>query len=76
MDNKITIGGKNMSENFSKEIKKELISMERLCFAMWLVMYASTTDFHRLTKRHNRRTLISNLTIVKLLWGILLLCFY
>lgn len=42
------------------------LTVERLCFSMWLAIYTSTTDFHRLAKRHACRTII----IPQYNWGI------
>ena len=32
------------------------LTMDSLCFSMWLAISTSTTDFHRLAKRHACRT--------------------
>ena len=34
------------------------LTMDSLCFSMWLAISTSTTDFHRLAKRHACRTFI------------------
>ena len=34
------------------------LTMDSLCFSMWLAIYTSTTDFHRLVKRHACRTYV------------------
>ena len=37
------------------------LTMDSLCFSMWLAISTSTTDFHRLAKRHACRTIKENI---------------
>ena len=45
------------SQDFDTHFLHFHLSMDSLCFSMWLAIYTSTTDFHRLVKRHACRTL-------------------
>ena len=36
------------------------LTMDSLCFSMWLAISTSTTDFHRLAKRHACRTIFKS----------------
>ena len=44
------------SQNFDTHFLHFHLTMDSLCFSMWLAIYTSTTDFHRLVKRHACRT--------------------
>ena len=44
-------------QNFDTHFLHFHLTMDSLCFSMWLAIYTSTTDFHRLVKRHACRTL-------------------
>ena len=44
------------SLNFDTHFLHFHLTMDSLCFSMWLAIYTSTTDFHRLAKRHACRT--------------------
>ena len=44
------------SPNFDTHFLHFHLTMDSLCFSMWLAIYTSTTDFHRLAKRHACRT--------------------
>ena len=44
------------SQNFDTHFLHFHLTMDSLCFSMWLAIYTSTTDFHRLAKRHACRT--------------------
>lgn len=44
------------SQNFDTHFLNFHLTMDSLCFSMWLAIYTSTTDFHRLAKRHACRT--------------------
>ena len=46
------------SQNFDTHFLHFHLTMDSLCFSMWLAIYTSTTDFHRLAKRHACRTKI------------------
>ena len=58
------------SQNFDTHFLHFHLTMDSLCFSMWLAISTSTTDFHRLAKRHACRTnkrhrlLISNLCLL------------
>ena len=41
------------------------LTMDSLCFSMWLAISTSTTDFHRLAKRHACRTLMIKEGLIK-----------
>lgn len=45
------------SQDFDTHFLYFHLTMDSLCFSMWLAIYTSTTDFHRLVKRHACRTL-------------------
>ena len=45
------------SQNFDTHFLHFHLTMDSLCFSMWLAIYTSTTDFHRLAKRHACRTI-------------------
>ena len=44
------------SHDFDTHFLHFHLTMDSLCFSMWLAIYTSTTDFHRLVKRHACRT--------------------
>ena len=44
------------SQNFDTHFLYFHLTMDSLCFSMWLAIYTSITDFHRLAKRHACRT--------------------
>ena len=44
------------SQNFDTHFLHFHLTMDSLCFSMWLAIYTSTADFHRLAKRHACRT--------------------
>ena len=44
------------SQDFDTHFLHFHLTMDSLCFSMWLAIYTSTTDFHRLAKRHACRT--------------------
>ena len=44
------------SQNFDTHFLHFHLTMDSLCFSMWLAISTSTTDFHRLAKRHACRT--------------------
>lgn len=44
------------SQNFDTHFLHFHLTMDSLCFSMWLAIYTSTPDFHRLAKRHACRT--------------------
>ena len=44
------------SQDFDTHFLHFHLTMDSLCFSMWLAIYTSTTDFHRLVKRHACRT--------------------
>ena len=44
------------SQDFDTHFLYFHLTMDSLCFSMWLAIYTSTTDFHRLVKRHACRT--------------------
>ena len=44
------------SQNFDTHFLHFHLSMDSLWFSMWLAICTSTTDFHRLVKRHACRT--------------------
>lgn len=44
------------SQNLDTHFLHFHFTMDSLCFSMWLAIYTSTTDFHRLVKRHACRT--------------------
>ena len=45
------------SHDFDTHFLHFHLTMDSLCFSMWLAIFTSTTDFHRLAKRHACRTL-------------------
>ena len=45
------------SHDFDTHFLHFHLTMDSLCFSMWLAISTSTTDFHRLAKRHACRTL-------------------
>ena len=45
------------SQNFDTHFLHFHLTMDSLCFSMWLAISTSTTDFHRLAKRHACRTI-------------------
>ena len=45
------------SQNFDTHFLHFHLTMDSLCFSMWLAICTSTTDFHRLVKRHACRTI-------------------
>ena len=45
------------SQNFDSRFLLFHLTMDSLCFSMWLAIYTSTTDFHRLVKRPACRTI-------------------
>ena len=58
------------SQNFDTHFLHFHLTMDSLCFSMWLAIYTSTTDFHRLVKRHACRTRKKSLTVkVKLFFS-------
>ena len=44
------------SHDFDTHFLHFHLTMDSLCFSMWLAISTSTTDFHRLVKRHACRT--------------------
>ena len=44
------------SQDFDTHFLHFHLTMDSLCFSMWLAISTSTTDFHRLAKRHACRT--------------------
>ena len=44
------------SQNFDTHFLHFHLTMDSLCFSMWLAICTSTTDFHQLVKRHACRT--------------------
>ena len=44
------------SHDFDTHFLHFHLTMDSLCFSMWLAISTSTTDFHRLAKRHACRT--------------------
>ena len=44
------------SQDFDTHFLHFHLTMDSLCFSMWLAIYTSTTDLHRLVKRHACRT--------------------
>ena len=44
------------SHDFDTHFLHFHLAMDSLCFSMWLAISTSTTDFHRLAKRHACRT--------------------
>ena len=44
------------SQDFDTHFLHFRLTVDSLCFSMWLAIYTSTTDFHRLVKRHACRT--------------------
>ena len=44
------------SHDFDTHFLHFHLTVDSLCFSMWLAIYTSTTDFHRLVKRHACRT--------------------
>ena len=48
------------SQDFDTHFLHFHLTMDSLCFSMWLAIYTSTTDFHRLVKRHACRTQLKN----------------
>ena len=44
------------SQNFDTHFLHFHLTMDSLCFSMWLAIYTSTTDFHRLVHAHAGRT--------------------
>ena len=59
------------SQDFDTHFLHFHLTMDSLCFSMWLAIYTSTTDFHRLVKRHACRTK-KIVVIFKLLFFIIL----
>ena len=45
------------SQDFDTHFLYFHLTMDSLCFSMWLAIYTFTTDFHRLVKQHACRTL-------------------
>ena len=45
------------SHDFDTHFLHFHLTMDSLCFSMWLAISTSTTDFHRLAKRHACRTI-------------------
>lgn len=58
------------SQNFDTHFLHFHLTMDSLCFSMWLAISTSTTDFHRLAKRHACRTKIRRLHISALFFFI------
>ena len=56
------------SQDFDTHFLHFHLTMDSLCFSMWLAIYTSTTDFHRLVKRHACRTTTKNRRIKFLLF--------
>ena len=50
------------SHDFDTHFLHFHLTMDSLCFSMWLAISTSTTDFHRLAKRHACRTRKRKLT--------------
>ena len=46
------------SHDFDTHFLHFHLTMDSLCFSMWLAISTSTTDFHRLAKQHACRTLV------------------
>lgn len=44
------------SHDFDTHFLHFYLTIDSLCFSMWLAISTSTTDFHRLAKRHACRT--------------------
>ena len=44
------------SQDFDTHFLHFHLTMDSLCFSMWLAIYTSTLDFHQLVKRHACRT--------------------
>ncbi len=44
------------SQNFDTHFLHFHLTMDSLCFSMWLVICTSTTNFHRLVKQHSCST--------------------
>lgn len=44
------------SQDFDTHFLHFHLTADSLCFSMWLAIYTSTTDFHRLVKQHACRT--------------------
>ena len=44
------------SHDFDTHFLHFHLTMDSLCFSMWLAIFTSTPDFHRLIKRHDCRT--------------------
>ena len=44
------------SHDFDTHFLHFHLTMDSLCFSMWLAIYTSAADFHRLAKRHACRT--------------------
>ena len=44
------------SHDFDTHFLHFHLTMDSLCFSMWLAIFTSTPDFHRLVKRHACRT--------------------
>ena len=51
------------SHDFDTHFLHFHLTMDSLCFSMWLAISTSTTDFHRLAKRHACRTCIKRLLV-------------
>ena len=47
------------SQDFDTHFLHFHLTMDSLCFSMWLAIYTSTLDFHQLVKRHACRTTIN-----------------
>lgn len=52
------------SQDFDTHFLHFHLTMDSLCFSMWLAIYTSTTDFHRLVKRHACRTIKTHITAI------------
>ena len=64
------------SHDFDTHFLHFHLTMDSLCFSMWLAISTPTTDFHRLAKRHACRTKKIELEFLTLLKYIILCDFY
>ena len=64
------------SHDFDTHFLHFHLTMDSLCFSMWLAISTSTTDFHRLAKRHTCRTITKVLLLYLHIIVVLLLYNY
>ena len=53
------------SQDFDTHFLHFHLTMDSLCFSMWLSIYTSTTDLQRLVKRHDCRTKKKHRTLLE-----------